>query len=153
MATTRIPRPTGTPGADARIKELKSQMERDPFNINLRLMLSSAYDAAGKNEDAVKLLKDTVEKAKRNLGVAYSTLAQNLLKVNRPDEALTTFDHAIDLDPGNATFYVSLKAAAMRKLGMGDRANALFQELLMRKDLAKETRRIVLQNLEDLKKK
>ena len=152
MATTRIQKPAGPAGAEARIKELKAQMDRDPFNINLRLMLSSALDAAGRSGEAVKLLEDTVEKAKRNLGVAYSTLAQNLLKVNKPDEALTHFDHAIEADPPNATFYLSLKAAALRKLGMGDRANALFQELLMRKDLAKETRRIVLQNLDNLKK-
>ena len=44
-------------------------------------MLSSALDAAGKSGDAVKLLQETVDKARRNLGVTYSTLAQALMKV------------------------------------------------------------------------
>jgi pentatricopeptide repeat protein len=153
MATTRLPKPGAAPASgEERIKELRSQVSRDPFNINLRFMLAAALETAGRYDEAVKLLADTVEKARRNLGVAYSTLAKNLIKVKKPDEALTLFDRAIEVDPVQATFYLSLKASALRDLGLQDRANAIFQELLRRRDLAKETRRIVIQNLDELKK-
>ena len=150
MATTRIQKQPGPGGNDARVKELKAQLDRDPFNINLRLMLASALDAAGRSIDAVKLLQDTVDKAKRNLGVSYSTLAQTLMKADKPDEALKNFDLAIEIDPSNGAFYLSLKAAALNKIGLTDKAKALYQQLLMRKDLAKETRRIVIDNIDNI---
>lgn len=150
MATTRIQKPTGPAGSEARVKELRAQLERDPFNINVRLMLSSALDTAGKPVEAVKLLQDTVEKARRNLGVSYSTLAQMLMKVGKTDDALKHFDLAIELDSSNGAFYLSLKAAALNKIGLTDKAKALYQQLLMRKDLAKETRRIVIDNMDKI---
>src|SRR5262245_40683039 len=105
MVTTRIQKPAGAGGGEARVRELKAQLDKDPFNINLRLMLSSALDAAGRAPDAVRLLLDTIDKARRNLGVTYSTLAQQLMKVGKPDDALKNFDVAIEVDPSNGAFY------------------------------------------------
>ncbi|MBI4566338.1 MAG: tetratricopeptide repeat protein [Planctomycetes bacterium] len=151
MATTRIPKPAASPTGEARLKELKAMLERDPFNVNLRLMLASAMDGAGKPAEAVKLLQETVEKARRNLGVTYCTLGSTLMKVGKPDDALHSFDLAIELDPSNAAFYLSNKAAAFNKIGLADRAKAIYQDLLARQDLAKQTRRIVVHSMKEIR--
>jgi len=151
MPTTRIPKQPQPLPNDSRVKELKQQLDRDPFNINLRLMLASALENSGRQPEAVKVLQDTIEKGRRNLGVAYCTLGSALMKSNKPDEALRHFDTAIEIDPSNSSFYLSNKAAALNKIGLADKAKALYQDLLHRGDLAKETRRIVVDNLKDLK--
>ncbi|HZL72733.1 MAG TPA: hypothetical protein VFC86_09750 [Planctomycetota bacterium] len=133
------------------MKELRAALDKDPFNINLRLMLAAALENSGKNIDAVKVLQDTIEKARRNLGVTYCTLGSSLMKAEKPDEALPQFDRAIEVDPSNSSFYLSNKAAALNKIGLADKAKALYQDLLSRTDLAKETRRIVNSNLKDIR--
>ena len=59
MTTTRIK----LGGNDARVKELKALVERDPFNVNQRFMLASALESDGKINDAVKrkAIKDFVQ--------------------------------------------------------------------------------------------
>ena len=68
MPTTRIPKQAQPLPNDSRVKELKAALDRDPFNINLRLMLAAALENSGKRPDAVKVLQDTVEKARRLAG-------------------------------------------------------------------------------------
>jgi len=151
MPTTRIPKQAQQLPNDSRVKELRAALDRDPFNINVRLMLAAALENSGRQPEAVKVLQDTIEKARRNLGVTYCTLGSALMKASRPDEALRHFDTAIELDPSNSSFYLSNKAAALNKIGLADKAKALYQDLLGRGDLAKETRRIVASNLKELK--
>ena len=151
MPTTRIPKGPQQLPNDSRVRELRAALDKDPFNINLRLMLSAALENSGKTLEAVKVLQDTVEKARRNLGVTYCTLGSSLMKADKPDEALRHFDTAIEVDPSNSSFYLSNKAAALNKIGLADKAKALYQDLLGRTDLAKETRRIVNSNLKDIK--
>ena len=151
MPTTRIPKQPQEFPNDSRVKELKNALDKDPFNINLRLMLAAALENSGRQADAVKVLQDTVEKARRNLGVTFCTLGSALMKAAKPDEALRQFDTAIEVDPGNSSFYLSNKAAALNKIGLADKAKALYQDLLSRNDLAKETRRIVNSNLKDIR--
>jgi len=151
MPTTRIPKGPQQLPNDSRVKELRAALDKDPFNINLRLMLAAALENSGKNIDAVKVLQDTIEKARRNLGVTYCTLGSSLMKAEKPDEALPQFDRAIEVDPSNSSFYLSNKAAALNKIGLADKAKALYQDLLSRTDLAKETRRIVNSNLKDIR--
>ena len=88
-----------------RLRELKAQVEKDPFNVNLRLMFASALEAGGHLNIAVKVLEDTVTKARRNLGVALFQCADKLMKAKRPDEALRDYDAAIEADPSNATSF------------------------------------------------
>jgi|SRR5688572_1908631 len=151
MPTTRIPKQAQQMPNDSRVKELRAALDKDPFNINLRLMLAAALENSGKNVDAVKVLQDTIEKARRNLGVTYCTLGSSLMKAEKPDEALRNFDIAIEVDPSNSSFYLSNKAAALNKIGLADKAKALYQDLLSRNDLAKETRRIVNSNLKEIR--
>lgn len=139
-------------GTDARIKELKALVERDPLNVNQRFMLASSLEAGGKIEEAVKELEIAVEKGRRNLGVAHCNYAVALMKVNKPEEALRNFDAAIEIDPSNASFYLSNKAHALSQIGLQDKARAIYTQILDRRDTSKETQRIALRRLSDFKK-
>ena len=150
MTTSRITKVPSS-NAELRVRELKAQLERHPFDVNLRLTYASALEESGRGAEAVKFLQDTVEKARRNLGVAYCTLGTTLMKVGKPEDALRSFDTAMEVDPGNSAFYLSNKAAALNKIGLHDKAKALYHDLLSRPDLAKTTRRIVVDNLRDIK--
>jgi len=139
-------------GSDARIKELRAMVERDPLNVNQRFMLASSLEAGGKIDEAAKELEISVEKGRRNLGVAHCNLAVVLMKVNKPDQALRNFDLAIEIDPSNASFYLSNKAHALSQIGLQDKAKAIYSQILERRDTTKETQRIALRRLGDLKK-
>ncbi len=136
--------------SDVRVKELRAQLERDPFNINVRLMYSSALEAAGKLGDSLKVLEDTVDKARRNLGVTYFQVADKLMKLKRPEDSLRTYDMAIEADPSNASFYLSGKAAALKALGLHEKAKAIYAQLVAQPGLAKTTRRIAVDELKKL---
>lgn len=148
MATTKIRK-----GGESRIKELRAQVDRDPLNVTLRFMLSSALEAGGRTEESVREMGTAVEKARRNLGVALCNHAVGLMKVGKPQEALARFDLAIETDPSNASFYLNNKAHALLQLGLHDKAKAIYNQILQSKDASKETQRIALRRMGDLKKK
>jgi len=139
-------------GSETRIRELRGLVERDPLNVNQRFMLASSLEAGGKIDEAVKELETAVEKGRRNLGVAHCNYAVALMKVNRPEEALRNFDLAIEIDPSNASFYLSNKAHALTQIGLQDKAKSIYAQILDRKDTSKETQRIALRRLSDFKK-
>ncbi len=147
MTTTRIK----LGGNDARVKELKALVERDPFHINQRFMLAQALESDGKINDAVKEYAICIEKARRNLGVAHCNYAMGLMKINKPDEALRHFDLAIETDPSNASFYLNNKASALTQIGLHDKARAIYAQILDRKDVSKETQRIVIKRVADMR--
>src|SRR5689334_7958807 len=147
MTTTRIK----LGGNDARVKELKALVERDPFNVNQRFMLASALESDGKLHDAVKELGICIEKARRNLGVAHCNYAMSLMKVNKPEEALRHFDLAIETNPSDASFYLNNKASALTQIGLHDKARAIYAQILDRKVVSKETQRIVIKRVADMK--
>ncbi len=148
MTTTRI-KVTG--GNDARVKELRAIIERDPLNVNNRFMLASALESDGKLAESVKELGTAIEKGRRNLGTAHCYYAMALMKVNKPEEALRHFDLAIETDPSNASFYLNNKASALTQIGLHDKARAIYAQILDRKDLSKETQRIVIKRVADMK--
>jgi tetratricopeptide (TPR) repeat protein len=148
MVTTRI-KVTG--GNDARVKELRGILERDPLNVNQRFMLANALESDGKLAESVKELGIAIEKGRRNLGVAHCNYAMSLMKINKPEEALRHFDLAIETDPSNASFYLNNKAAALTQIGLHDKARAIYAQILDRKDLSKETQRIVIKRVADMK--
>lgn len=148
MTTTRI-KVTG--GNDARVKELRAILERDPLNLNQRFMLASALESDGKLNEAVKELGVCIEKGRRNLGTAHCHYAIALMKANKPEEALRHFDLAIETDPSNASFYLNNKAAALTQIGLHDKARAIYAQILDRKDLSKETQRIVIKRVADMR--
>jgi tetratricopeptide (TPR) repeat protein len=147
MTTTRIK----VGGNDARVKELKSLVERDPLNVNQRFMLAAALESNGKLDESVKELAVCIEKGRRNLGVAHCNYAMSLMKVNKPEEALRHFDFAIETDPSNASFYLNNKASALTQIGLHDKARAIYAQILDRKDLSKETQRIVIKRVADMR--
>lgn len=147
MATTRIQKVSN----DARLKELRALVERDPLNVNQRFMLAASLEAAGKLDESVKEYGTAVEKGRRNLGVAHCNYAVALMKAGRPDDALRHFDQAIEIDPSNASFYLHNKANALSQLGLQDKARSIYSQILDRKETSKETQRIVLKKLGDMK--
>jgi tetratricopeptide (TPR) repeat protein len=147
MVTTRIK----VGGNDARVKELRAIIERDPLNVNQRFMLANALESNGKLDEAVKELAVAIEKGRRNLGVAHCNYATSLMKINKPEEALRHFDLAIETDPSNASFYLNNKAAALTQIGLHDKARAIYAQILDRKDLSKETQRIVIKRVADMR--
>ncbi|HUR37909.1 MAG TPA: tetratricopeptide repeat protein [Planctomycetota bacterium] len=148
MTTTRF-KVSG--GNDARVKELRGILERDPLNVNQRFMLAQALESDGKLADAVKELGVAIEKGRRNLGVAHCNYAMGLMKINKPEEALRHFDLAIETDPSNASFYLNNKASALTQIGLHDKARAIYAQILDRKDLSKETQRIVIKRVADMR--
>ena len=147
MTTTRIQKV----GGESRLKELRSLVDRDPLNVNTRFMLATALEGAGKVEEAVTEYGIAVEKGRRNLGVAYCNYANALMKAGKPEEALRHFDHAIEIDPSNSSFYLNAKAAALNQIGLTDKARAIYAQILERKDVSKETQRIVIKKIGDMK--
>lgn len=138
-------------GNDARVKELRAIIERDPLNVNQRFMLAAALESNGNLQDSVKELAVAIEKGRRNLGVAHCNYATSLMKINKPEEALRHFDMAIETDPSNASFYLNNKAAALTQIGLQDKARAIYAQILDRKDLSKETQRIVIKRVSDMR--
>ena len=147
MTTTRISKI----GNESRVKELRALVERDPLNVNQRFMLASSLEAGGKVDEAVREYALCVEKGRRNLGVAHCNYAVALMKVGKPEEALKEFDLAIEIDPSNASFYLSNKAHALSQIGLQDKARSIYSQILDRKDVSKETQRIVIKRVSDMK--
>ena len=138
-------------GNDARVKELRALVDRDPLNVNQRFMLAGALESDGRLADAVKELAICIEKGRRNLGVAHCNYAMGLMKVSKPEDALRHFDMAIETDPSNASFYLSNKASALTQIGLHDKARSIYAQILDRKDVSKETQRIVIKRVSDMK--
>jgi tetratricopeptide (TPR) repeat protein len=147
MTTSRIK----VGGNDARVKELRALMEKDPLNVNQRFMLASALESDGKLNESVKEYAVCIEKGRRNLGVAHCNYAMSLMKINKPEEAILHFDLAIETDPSNASFYLNNKASALTQIGLHDKARAIYAQILDRKDLSKETQRIVIKRVSDMR--
>lgn len=147
MTTTRIK----VGGNDARVKELRAIVERDPLNVNQRFMLAAALESDGRLADSVKELGVAIEKGRRNLGVAHCNYAMSLMKISKPEEALRHFDLAIETDPSNASFYLNNKASALTQIGLHDKARAIYAQILDRKDVSKETQRIVIKRVSEMK--
>ena len=114
-------------------------------------MLAQALESDGKLNDSVKEYAACIEKARRNLGVAHCNFAMGLMKISKPEEALPHFDLAIETDPSNASFYLSNKASALTQIGLQDKARAIYAQILDRKDVSKETQRIVIKRVAEMK--
>ena len=83
--------------------------------------------------------------------VGLRNYANILMKAGKPEEALRHFDHAIEIDPSNSSFYLNAKAAALNQIGLTDKARAIYAQILERKDVSKETQRIVIKKIGDMK--
>ena len=149
MATTRFK----IVGTDARVKELRGLLEHDPMNINLRFQLAASLESGGRMDEAVKELTLAIERGRRSLGVAHCHYANALMKVEKPEEALRQFDLAIETDPSNASFYLANKASALSQIGLDDKARAIYSQILNRKDVSKETQRIVIKRVTEMRPK
>ncbi len=136
-------------GDSARIQELRDKLQEDPLNVNVRIALARQLEGAGKLGDSIKELETCVAKARRNLGISYCSYATALLQVKQPQAALQHLDTAIEVDPANASFYLSNKARALNQLGLHDQAKEICDKVLKQPDASKETQRIARASLKD----
>ena len=86
-----------------------------------------------------------------NFALAHYNIGLLLSGQGQPEEALRHFDLAIETDPSNASFYLNNKASALTQIGLHDKARAIYAQILDRKDLSKETQRIVIKRVADMK--
>lgn len=128
----------------SRVKALREQIDRDPFNVGLRLSLGVLYLGAGHAKDALGVFAQAVEKSRRNWGVSQVNYALALERNGRFDNAVQALDMAIQVDPANAAFYVANKASLYERHGEAAKAKGLYQQILSQPDISKETRRVVL---------
>jgi len=70
----------------------------------------------------------------------------SLMKINSK-RRFCHFDFAIETDPSNGSFYINNKANPAHPIGLHDKARAIYAQILDRKDLSKETQRIVNQRV------
>lgn len=95
--------PSGQPNFDpnqhlAMVSQIQAEIDKDPKNVEKRVMLANIYYDAGKWEQAIPFYEQALKLNPSDtdvivdLGVCYRN-------VSRPDQALAQFDQALKVDP------------------------------------------------------
>lgn len=98
---------------EAAITEWKALREVDPENTKYQDGLVNAYQSAGKTSEAIELAQEFIEAEES--GVHYARLAKVYASINRVDEAIATYQKAIDINPGDRGVYQELAQLYIRK--------------------------------------
>jgi len=104
-------------------------IEYKPTESNYHLNLSLALIAMGKLEESEAAIKKAAELNPANAGMAYYNMGATLINRNQPNEAITFFKKAIELDPkyANAHFQLGLSLIGIGKMA---EAQPVLQEFL-----------------------
>jgi tetratricopeptide (TPR) repeat protein len=86
----------------------KKAIEYKPTESNYYLNLSLAEIAEGKLKESEASIAKAAELNPANAGMAYYNMGATLVNRNQPNEAITFFKKAIDLDPKYANAYYQL---------------------------------------------
>jgi Flp pilus assembly protein TadD len=125
MRVGNATRARGDPETAATIYRRVTQLE--PRHPDAYLALAQTLAALGANNDAAQAYQDALS---RGAGVdAHRGLGGALVAMDQPELALTRFDEAIRLDPGDPRNYSS-KAVALDMMGEYDAAQELYREAL-----------------------
>src|SRR5262249_18455012 len=102
-------------------------LQQAPDNLSIRVALAGRYEAAGKVDEARKLLTEGVEK----LGTAgaWAQLAEFERRAGHPEKALEAIDQAIKLQPAAAENFVFVKSDLLVDVGKLDEAQALVDQI------------------------
>ena len=95
------------------ITEWKELLEADPENTKYQDGLVDAYQSADKTDEAIKLAQEFIEAEES--GVHYARLAKVYASINRADEAIATYQKAIDINPGDRKVYKELAQLYIRE--------------------------------------
>jgi Flp pilus assembly protein TadD len=103
--------------AEAAARVLEMARERDPENVDVVVLLSRAYGAAQRTDDALALLTATAEANKgrrvKALGQVYQEIANLHLKEGFLSDAVTALTRAFELDPKNGRLAMQLGTEAL----------------------------------------
>lgn len=90
--------------------------------------LSSALKAAGKEDEATKILEEGAEKYPNDLNIIFELINTNLTG-GTPEKAAQYVDKAIELEPENASLYRA-KGSIYEKTGNIEEAKKLYEKAL-----------------------
>ena len=109
---------------EAAITEWKALREVDPENTKYQDGLVDAYQSAGKTDEALELAQGFIEAEES--GVHYARLAKVYASIDRVDEAIATYQKAIEINPGDRSVYQELAQLYIRK-GDFEAAEKMYQ--------------------------
>lgn len=98
---------------DAALSEWQALLKVDPDNTKYQDGLVNAYRLAGKTDEAIKLAEKYI--ADEENSIHYARLAKVYASGNHIDEAIATYQRAIDLNPGDANIHQELAQMYLRK--------------------------------------
>lgn len=90
--------------------------------------LSSTLKAAGKEDEATKVLEEGAEKYPNDLNIIFELINKNLMG-GTPEKAAQYVDKAIELEPENASLYRA-KGSIYEKTGQIEKAKELYEKAL-----------------------
>ena len=109
---------------EAAITEWKVLRKVDPENTKYQDGLVDAYQSAGKTDEALELAQGFIEAEES--GVHYARLAKVYASIDRVDEAIATYQKAIEINPGDRSVYQELAQLYIRK-GDFEAAEKMYQ--------------------------
>ena len=98
---------------EAAITEWKALREVDPENTKYQDGLVDAYQSAGRTDEAIELAQGFIEAEES--GVHYARLAKVYAAIDRVDEAIATYQKAIEINPSDRNVYQELAQLYIRK--------------------------------------
>ncbi len=103
--------------AETAVRVLETAREQDPENIDAVVLLSRAYGAAQRNDDALALLTAVAEASKgrrvKALGQVYQEIAGLHLQDGFLSDAVVALTRAFELDPKNGKLAMQLGTQAL----------------------------------------
>lgn len=98
---------------EAAITEWQALRDIDPENTKYQDGLVDAYQSAGKTDEAIELAQGFIEAEES--GIHYARLAKVYASIDRVDEAITIYQKAIEINPGDRNVYQALAQLYIRK--------------------------------------
>ena len=102
---------------EAAITEWEALREIDPENTKYQDGLVAALQSAGKTDEAIELAQKFIEAEES--GVHYARLAKIYASIDRVDEAIATYQKAIEINPGDRNVYQELAQLYVREEDFG----------------------------------
>ncbi len=117
---------------DAALTEWQRLLEADPENTKLQGGLVEAYQAAGKIDEAIQLVKKYIDS--NGFTIHYPRLAELYVRIGRVDEAISAYQRAIEKTPGDRSVHQELARLYLRKEDFEAAEKAFHQVLRYNED-------------------
>ena len=117
---------------DAALTEWQRLLEADPENTKLQGGLVEAYQAAGKIDEAIQLVKKYIDS--NGFTIHYPRLAELYVRIGRVDEAISAYQRAIEKNPGDRSVHQELARLYLRKEDFEAAEKAFHQVLRYNED-------------------